>query len=750
MLAGRTIVLDRVADLAIHAPRRVLAVALLIAIACGLLGAGVLNRLGAGGFFDPQSDASRASRMLQENFESAGTNLVFLVRDSDGVDSPTAREVGLRLTEQVRSDPNIRSVQSYWEATGPTTTALRTVDGTGALVAAQMAGDETELQRRGAALAEAVGGGRDGVTIDAGGAAIVYRDVNAAVTHDLVRAEMVAVPISMVVLVWIFGSAIAAFLPLAVGVMSILVTLGVLRLLTMVTDVSIFALNLTVALGLALAIDYSLFIVHRFREERQSALTEGVSDVDARAVRRTVGSAGRTVLFSALPVMVSMAALVIFPLYFLRSFAYAAMAVVAAAAIAAVVALPAGLMLLGSRVDAWDLRIPVRRLFGRTTPPLVEPQDSRWFRMADTIVRRPALPAIAVVVFLLILGIPFLHLNTGFTDDRVLNSDVSSRVVGDALRNDFAQDPTASVSVVFPEGPSDPAAYTDYATQLSRIPGVTAVLAPDGIHVSGLRVTSDLPDMVSGDIARLTVMNGVVPFSDEGALLADAVEAVPPPGDALFTGAAELNADSVGLIADRLPWALAWIALTSFLVLFVFTGSVVLPAKAILMNLLSLSATFGAMVWIFQDGHLAGLFGFEPTGFLNATMPLLMFCLAFGVSMDYEIFILSRIREQWSVGDRSAEANRRAVALGIARTGRIITAAALLMAIVLSALVSSRVSFIQLFGLGLAVMVVMDATLVRAILVPAFMGLLGRWNWWAPAPLARLHRRYFPEDTLAH
>lgn len=742
--------LSWIAEMVIRAPRRIIAAALLIAVAAGIVGAGAIDRLGAGGFFDPRSEAMRGTQLLQDTFDSANPNLIVLVSDPDGVDSPTARQVGLEITEEVAADPHVLSVQSYWQMSGPMAMGLRSTDGTSAVIAVQLDGNETEFQRSGTELADRIGTGRDGVTVTVGGAAIVYRDSNAAVTRDLVRAEMVALPISALVLVWVFGSAIAAMLPLAVGLFSILMTLAILRLLTAITDVSIFALNLTVALGLAIAIDYSLFIVHRFREERRAALARGEADVDADAVRRTIAVAGRTVLFSALPVIVSMAALVVFPLYFLRSFAYAASAAVAAAALAAVVVLPAILLLLGPRVDALDIRRPIRRLFGRSPSPSVEPKDSGWYRLADRIVRRPALPAAAVVIVLLTLGIPFLHLTTGFTDDRALNEQVPSRVVGDALRNDFAQDPTASITIVVPDGPTDPNAYAAYATELSRVPNVTAVLAPDGIHVGGLRIAPAPPDMLSGTVARITVASGVTPFSDEGDRLVDAVRAVPPPADVLYTGAAELNAESMHTIATRLPIALAWIALTTFLVLFVFTGSVVLPLKAILMNLLSLSATFGAMVWIFQDGNLSGLFGFEPTGYLNATLPLLMFCLAFGVSMDYEIFILSRIAEQWRSGDGSAEANRRAVALGIAQTGRIITAAALLMAIVLSALVSSSVSFIQMFGPGLALMVLIDATLVRAILVPAFMGLLGRWNWWAPAPLARLHRSWFPAESLRH
>lgn len=742
--------LSWIAELIIRAPRRIIAAALLISVAAGLLGIGAIERLGAGGFFDPQSEAMRGTQLLEATFDSANPNLIFLVSDPSGVDSSAARRVGLAVTDQIRADPHVLSVQSYWQASGPTALGLRSTDGTAAVIAVQLDGNETEFQRSGADLADRVGTGSDGVTVTAGGAAIVYRDSNSAVTRDLVRAEMVAIPISALVLVWVFGSAVAAMLPLAVGIFSILITLGVLRVLTTLTDVSIFALNLTVALGMAIAIDYSLFIVHRFREERRAGIARAETDVDANAVRRTVAVAGRTVLFSALPVIVSMAALVIFPLYFLRSFAYAATAAVAAAAAAAVLVLPAILLLLGPRVDALDLRRPIRRLFGRSPSPSVDPADSGWFRLADRIVRRPALPAAAVVIVLLILGIPFLHLSTGFTDDRALNEQVSSRVVGDALRNDFAQDPTASVTIVVPDGPTDPNAYGAYAAELSRIPAVTAVLAPDGVHVAGNRIAPAPPDMISGSVARVTVASGVTPFSEQGSELVDRVRSVAPPADVLYTGAAELNAESVSTIGSRLPIALAWIALTTFLVLFVFTGSVVLPLKAILMNLLSLSATFGAMVWIFQDGHLSGLFGFEPTGFLNATMPLLMFCLAFGVSMDYEIFILSRVAEEWRDGDGSAEANRRAVALGIARTGRIITAAALLMAIVLSALVSSNVSFIQMFGLGLALMVLMDATLVRAILVPAFMGLLGRWNWWAPGPLRRLHDRWFPAESLRH
>jgi putative drug exporter of the RND superfamily len=532
------------------------------------------------------------------------------------------------------------------------------------------------------------------------------------------------------VLIWVFGSFVAALLPLAVGIFSIVGTLAVLRAIAAGTHVSIYAMNLTTALGLALAIDYSLFVVSRFREELHLGRDE--------AIRRTMQTAGRTVLFSALTVALSLAALLVFPVYFLRSFAYSGIAVVALAAAAALAILPALLRLLGPRVNALDLRVPVRRWLRRSPPQPVLVEQSFWYRLASAVMRRAVPIGLAVVAVLLVLGGPFLGVKFGYPDDRVLPPSASAHQVGDALRDRFGANASGPVTVVVPDTSRAPSAVGTYAADLSKAPGVTSVVSSAGTFAGGRPVAAGDPTMNAGDAAYLVANTTTDPMSDAGKRVLHAVQHTPAPWPVQVTGTAAENADSLHSLASMLPLAIALIALATFVLLFLFTGSVVLPLKALVLNTLSLTATFGAMVWIFQDGHFANVYGATVTGFLVPTMPILMFCLSFGMSMDYEVFLLSRIREEWlATGD-----NSRAVAVGLGRTGRIVTAAALLMAIVFAALATGKVSFMAMFGTGLTLAVLMDATLVRGVLVPSFMKLAGRANWWAPGPLARWHRRF--------
>jgi RND superfamily putative drug exporter len=549
-------------------------------------------------------------------------------------------------------------------------------------------------------------------------------------------AESIAIPITMIVLIWVFGSLVAALLPLAVGLSAIIGTMAVLRGLAVFTDVSIYALNMTTAMGLALAIDYSLFVVSRYREE-----TAHGSASDA-AVRRTMQTAGRTVLFSALTVGLSLAAMLVFPVYFLRSFAYAGLAVVGLATLAALVLLPALLTLLGPRVDALDLRAGIRRLLRRSAPAPRPLEQSFWYRFATAVMRRALPVAFLVTAVLVLLGLPFTQAHFAYPDDRVLPTSAQAHQVGDDLRSGFGSNASSTIFVVAPDIGSRTDAVGGYAAQLSRLDGVTAVDSAAGTYADGTAAAPANPSMTKDGATYLAVHSNTDPQATAAKDLLSRVEATPAPWPTLTGGQTADNRDSLDALAGALPYALIWIAVALFTVLFLFTGSVVLPLKALVLNTLSLSATFGAMVWIFQDGHLAGLFpDLTTTGYLVPTMPLLMFCVAFGLSMDYEVFLLSRIREAWLESGRTAADNTHAVAVGLGRTGRIVTAAALLMAIVFAAIAKSGISFMMMFGTGLALAVLMDATVVRATLVPACMRLAGSWNWWAPAPLARLHRR---------
>jgi len=429
------------------------------------------------------------------------------------------------------------------------------------------------------------------------------------------------------------------------------------------------------------------------------------------------------------------------------------------AALASIVVLPACLALIGTRVNSLDLRAGLRRLLGRPAPAEKPLERSLWYRLAGGVMRRPGVFGIAVVAVLVLLGAPFLRANFGYPDDRVINSGASARAVGDVLRTDFADNAAAELVGVAPA--ASPQATGDYAAGISRIAGVESVTSPAGTFVNGKQVAPAGQRLTGADGrgALFDVATSVDPFSSKGSDLVHHLRAAKAPWKVYYSGAAAFNVDAMSGLGGRLPLALGLIALATFVVLFLFTGSVVLPLKALVLNMLSLSATFGAMVWVFQEGHLSGLLGFTPTGYLVANMVILMFCLAFGMSMDYEVFLLSRISEEWNRSARTHEDNTRAVQLGLARTGRIVTAAAALMAIVFAAMVLSKIAFMQLFGLGLTLAVLTDATLVRGILVPSFMRLMGRWNWLSPAPLRRLHGRiglrdgedatgYVPDNAL--
>jgi RND superfamily putative drug exporter len=441
-------------------------------------------------------------------------------------------------------------------------------------------------------------------------------------------------------------------------------------------------------------------------------------------------------------------------MYFLKSFAYAGIAVVTFAAVAAIVVAPAAIALLGDRLDSLDARRLARWVFRRPDPVHMPIQQNFWYRSTKFVMRQAIPVGVAIVALLLVLGAPFLGIRWGFPDDRVLPQTLSARQVGDELRNDFAVDSARNVSVVIPNTNGvTPADLDRYAAALSQVPDVSSVSSPGGTFVGGR--AAGPPSAATGfkeGSAFLTVGSTAPLFSDASEAQLDQLRAVTPPADqqVQLTGVAQINRDSSQAITSRLPIVLGIIAAITFVLLFLLTGSVVLPLKALALNVLSLTAAFGALVWIFQEGHLGAL-GTTSTGTLVANLPVLLFCIAFGLSMDYEVFLVSRIREYWLKAGAAGPAtegrvktsadNDESVALGLARTGRVVTAAALLMAISFAALIAAQVAFMRMFGLGLTLAVLADATLVRMMLVPAFMHMLGRWNWWAPKPLSRLHER---------
>ncbi|MFD5797851.1 MMPL family transporter [Streptomyces diastatochromogenes] len=688
-------------------PRLSLLVALVLTALAVLAGSGVADRLGSGGWEDPAAESTYATKALEREFPDSQPNLLLLVDSGRAsVDDPAVAARARDLTERLATEQGVTGVGSYWQSKSP---ALRAKDGHEALIAARITGDENAMGKTLDRIAPRYRGTHGPVQVKVGGIVAVRHEMQTIIKEDLTRAEMIALPITLVLLVMVFGSAIAALLPLGIGIVAILGTNAVLRGLTSFTDVSVFALNLTTALGLGLAIDYALFIVRRYREE----LSTGADPLTA--VGTTLRTAGRTVLFSALTVAVSLAAMMVFPQYFLRSFAYAGIAVVLLAAAAALILLPAALLLLGHRVNSLDLR----RLFRRTAKPTGE--GATWARAATLVMRRAPLFALGTTALLVLLGLPFLGVKFGTADDRQLPSGAESHVVQQHIRDDFPGSPGGGLEILA-EGRATQTQYADYKERVAALPEVDRVDGP----------------LVKGDTAYFTVQpKGEAVDSAAQSLVGD-LRSLKAPFDTKVTGTAAVLVDSKHAIGERLPWAGAFIAIVTLLLVFLLTGSVLIPLQAVVLNALSLTAMFGAVVWVFQDGHLSGALGFTSTGSIETTLPVLMFCVAFGLSMDYGVFLLSRIKEEY---DRTGDHNE-AVRHGLQRTGGLITAAAVILAVVMVAIGTSRVTNTKMLGLGIALAVLMDAMVVRSLLVPAIMRLTGRATWWAPAPLRRFHQRF--------
>ncbi|GAB2806077.1 MMPL family transporter [Streptomyces chlorus] len=702
-------------------PRLALLAALVLTVLAVLAGSGAADRMSSGGWEDPDAESTYAAEAIEREFPDSQPNLLLLVDAGDAsVDDPAVAAEAGRLAERLAGEEGITGVGSYWQTRSP---ALRAEDGHEALIAARITGDETAVGETLDRITPLFRGEQGVVEVGVGGPVAVRHEMQTIIQEDLLRAELIALPVTLVLLVMVFGSAVAALLPLGIGIVAILGANAILRGLTEFTEVSVFAMNLTTALGLGLAIDYALFIVRRFREE----LSAGAEPLTA--VGTTLRTAGRTVLFSALTVAVSLAAMLLFPQHFLRSFAYAGIAVVLLAAAAALILLPAALMILGHRVDALDLR----RLLHRKRPAKAAGEEgAAWGRMATLVMRRAPFFALGTTAVLVLLGLPFLGVKFGTADDRQLPSTAASRVVQDHIREGFPGSPGGSLGVLA-EGRATEAQYAAYKERVAELPEVVRVDGP----------------LVKGDTAYFTVQPKGEAVDDPAQHLVGELRAVDAPFDTHVTGAAAVLVDSKDAIAERLPAAALFIVTVTLFLVFLLTGSVLIPVQAVLLNALSLTAMFGAVVWVFQDGHLSGLLGFTSPGSVETTLPVIMFCVAFGLSMDYGVFLLSRIKEEYdrggtshalkAVGDGNHE---QAVRHGLQRTGGLITAAAVILAVVMVAIGTSRVTNTKMLGLGIALAVLMDAMIVRSLLVPSVMRLTGRATWWAPGPLRRFHERF--------
>jgi putative drug exporter of the RND superfamily len=722
--------LRRYGHLVYRRARLTLVLATVALLGAAVLALGAFGKLQVGGFEDPSAQSTQAEQLIDSRF-GGETNLVLLVQAEDGtVDSPPVQAAGRELARALATEPDVHNVVSYWQSNAP---PLRSQDGTKALVLANVGGDDNALGDRAAALIDKYGGEQTAISVQAGGNAAVSNDLPTEVGRSLALAEAIAIPLTMLLLVFAFGSLVAAALPLVIGLVAILGTLAELFVLGSLTDVSVFSINLTTALGLGLGIDFGLLLVSRFREQ----LAAG--DEVREAVVRTVETAGRTVIFSAATVAAALAAMLVFPLFFLRSFAYAGIGVVAISAVAALVVIPALLSVLGRRVERG--RVPFIRANRGAASPL-------WGRIARGVLRRPVLATVPVLAGLLIAASPLLGISFGTPDEGVLPPNTQSRQVADAMRADFAGNDAAAIDVVV-DAPVAAGPLTAYAQQLSRLPDVARVDSSAGTFVDGRPgpATGTAAALGRPDAQRLSVVTTVEPKSGAAQDLVRTIRNQPGPagsagGQVLVGGADARLVDTRHAIGDRLPMAGGLIIVTTFILLFLFTGSLIQPIRALVLNALSLAATVGVMTWIFQDGNLSSLLGFTPRP-MDMAMTVLLFCVAFGLSMDYEVIVTSRIKELHDQGLPTAEA----VVQGLARTGRIVSTAAGLLAVTLLAFGTGSVSFLQMFGLGSGLAILLDATLVRGVLVPVVMRALDTRIWYAPRLLRRLHARVALSET---
>jgi uncharacterized membrane protein YdfJ with MMPL/SSD domain len=699
------------ASLAQRHGKRTAIVAIIFFAVAGALGSSVAKHLDPYGADDPSTQSVIADNQLKDDgFRDA--SVIVLIQNASPTNAAGQRRVQ-SIEQQLKSDPDVATVAGYRE-TQDTDFISRDGRTTYLAVSLKPTGDK-ELQDAGTRIKDDLAGA-PGVTV--GGYALATEQVNKQVEHDLRTAEMLVFPVLFLLTLWFFRSGVAALLPLMIGGLAIVGTFLILRIASEIGSISIFALNLTTGLGLGLAIDYSLFVVSRYREE----IARSGPGMDA--MKRTMATAGRTVFFSSITVAAALASLIVFPQRFLYSMGLGGALVALLAATIALTVLPAVLALLGDRVNAWSPKFLQRRAEREAT----DHESGFWYRLSRFVMRRPVGIATVTAAMLIVLGIPFWSLKFTSVDAQVLPTSASARQVDDVLRADFPPFRDSPMRLLVENGSAKSVAAIQH--QLSGLDGIVAVNPP-----------RQLPN---GDYVIEAVNNSPY-ITDASRNLVKQVRDLPDPDGStvLVTGAAAHFVDFQHSLRANLPIALAIVIIATLIVLFLMTGSVILPIKQLVMNVLNLTAVFGILVFIFQDGRLEGLLDYRSQGALEQTMPVLLFAIAFGLSTDYGVFLLSRIKEAHDSGESSSEA----VAVGLERTGRIVTAAALLFAIAVGVFATSQIVFIKENFIGVALAVLIDASLIRALLVPSLMELLGDWNWWAPKPLRRLHERFGASDT---
>lgn len=671
-------------------------------LTAGTVGTMIFSRLDSGGYSNPSSDSYQVYNYLNRNLNVADPNVVVVVDSGDlSITDPTVAAKAQVLEAEMAKAPGVTKVVSYWNTGGEKTLAAS--DGKAAYILIYGGGEAftPESQEMGAYFQKNFDGKRDGLTIYSGGVGVVGNAINEKIADDLKIAEAISIPLTFILLVMVFGAMAASAMPLIVGVSAILGAFFLLYLISLVTSVSVYALNLTTGMGLGLGIDYALLIVNRFREELHRGKSVEDSIVD------TMASAGKTVFYSGLTVLVTLLSLTFFPLPFLKSFGYAGVSVVAIAVAGALFGLPPILAMLGSRVNKGVVR----------KSAIEHKDEGRWAQTARLVMKRPVAVVLLSLIILGILAAPIKDIAFSQGDSRILPAS-NPAAIATALQESRFESNIATIDIIILNGAGKENEISSYIEEVKKVSGIVTVAAPETI----------------GNDIRLTAYESMLPRSSEAQKLINELRDVPAPAGTLIGGVAADYTDTQDGISETLPLALGWIAISVLILLFVFTGSIILPIKAVLLNILSLAATMGVMTWIFVGGNLQWLVGsFTVTGSLDTSIVILIFVVVFGLSMDYELFLLSRIREEHLLG----KSNIESVATGLQRSARIITAAAVILAVVFAAFVTSGVTSIKMMGFGVAFAVILDATLIRALLVPALMRLLGERNWWAPKAMQR-------------
>jgi RND superfamily putative drug exporter len=694
---------ESLGHLLVRRKKAALALFIIGIILSGVFGSLIFSRLDAGGYSDPQSDSYKVYEYLRDDLKINDPSVVVVVdagrRD---VTSPDVVQEAKSLEAKIAGEKGITKTLSYWSSGGEAT--LKSKDGRAGYILIYGEADafSPESQKLGAVFQDKYEGKYGSFTLYPGGVAVVGNAISEKIAADLKIAEIVSIPLTFILLAFVFGALAASAMPLIVGVAAILGAFFVLYLMSLFTDVSVYALNLTTGMGLGLGIDYALLMVNRFREE----IHHGKSVQDS--IVTTMATAGKTVFYSGLTVLVTMVSLTFFPLPFLKSFGYAGVSVVALAVVGALCGLPPIMALLGTRIDKGVIR----------KSSITPKEDGRWAQTARFVMKRPTAVVILSLVILGILTAPVQNIKFAQGDSRMLPAS-NPAAIATALQADrFAGQTNNPVEIIIFDGAGKTLEISEYSQEIATVSGIVAVQPPQ----------------VIGSDIRLVAFHSMLPRTPDAQKLIHDIRDLKAPVGTLVGGVAADYTDSQDGISKTLPWALGWIALSVFILIFVFTGSIILPIKAVLLNVLSLAATMGVLTWVFIDGHLQWLVGsFTVTGTLDTSIVILIAVVVFGLSMDYELFLLSRIREEHLAG----KSNIEAVAVGLQRSARIITAAAVLLAVVFAAFITSGVTSIKSMGFGVALAVILDATIVRALLVPALMRLFGERNWWAPKWMQR-------------